>query len=187
MSNKREQIVEAASRLIEMQGYHATGLNQILAESGSPKGSLYYYFPDGKDGLIEEAIAATGRKIVGHLEEGMAAYASPAEAIPTFLRNMSYYVEASGFSTGGPVTAVALEAASTNERLNKACRTVYRSWQAVIEKKLLECDYEPDRAARLATVVISVIEGAIILSRNERNVKPILDAAAELETLLLCG
>jgi TetR/AcrR family transcriptional regulator, lmrAB and yxaGH operons repressor len=184
MSSKRDQIIKTTCELMEVQGYHATGLNQILAESGAPKGSLYYYFPDGKDGLVEEAIAQTRELIVERLRVGMAAYSDPAEAIPAFLRNLAHHVQASGFQAGGPITAVALEAASTNERLNAACRAAYQAWQAVIEQKLLAWGYEPVRARRLAAVVIALIEGAIILSRSERNVAPLLDAATELEQLL---
>lgn len=184
MNSKREQIITTTCQLIELQGYHATGLNQILAESGAPKGSLYYYFPDGKDGLIEEAITYTSGIIMGRLQEGMDAHESAAAAIPAFLRNLAHYVQISGFQAGGPITAVALEAASTNERLNTACRTAYGQWQGVIEQKLLADRYETVRAARLAKLVIALIEGAIILSRTERNVAALLDAAVELELLL---
>ena len=184
MSTKRDQIIATTCQLMELQGYHATGLNQIVAESGAPKGSLYHYFPDGKDGLVEEAIAHTRQIIEERLQEGMAAYDSPAKAIPQFLRNLAHHVQASGFQAGGPITAVALEAASTNERLNAACRAAYQAWQGIIQKKLLDAGYDPIRARRLGTMVISLIEGAIILSRTEQNVGPLLDAAIELETLL---
>ena len=184
MNTKREQIITTTCQLIELQGYHATGLNQILAESSAPKGSLYYYFPDGKDGLIAEAIAHTSDIITQRLQEGMNAHESAAAAIPAFLRNLAHHVQRSGFQAGGPITAVALEAASTNERLNTACRTAYGQWQAVIEQKLLADGYEAVRAARLSKIVIALIEGAIILSRTERNVAALLDAAAELELLL---
>ena len=49
MNTTRQQIVEKTSALLERQGYHATGLNQIVAESETPRGSLYYYFPHGKE------------------------------------------------------------------------------------------------------------------------------------------
>jgi TetR/AcrR family transcriptional regulator, lmrAB and yxaGH operons repressor len=184
MTTKRDQIIETTCQLVEMQGYHATGLNQIVAESGAPKGSLYYYFPDGKDGLVAEAIAYTGAMIGQRLQEGMAAYADPAEAIPAFLRTLAFHVEQSGYKAGGPITAVALEAASTNERLNEACREAYRGWQAVIEQKLLASSFAPPRAQRLAVLTIALIEGAIILSRTEQDTAPLLAAAAELELLL---
>lgn len=184
MASKRDQIIETTCQLMELQGYHATGLNQILAESGAPKGSLYHYFPDGKDGLVAAAIARTSSAIATRLQEGMDAYPHASAAVPAFLRNLAHHVHASGYQAGGPITAVALEAASTNERLNAACREAYQTWQAVIEKKLLADGYDAVRARRLARVAIALIEGAIILSRSERDVAPLLDAAIELETLL---
>lgn len=184
MTSRREQIIETTCHLLEVQGYSATGLNQILTQSGAPKGSLYYYFPEGKDELVEAAIHHTTRLIAERLQAGMAAHERPNQAIPAFLRELAQHVQASGFQAGGPITAVAMEAASTNERLNTACRNAYRTWQTVIEQKLLNSGYEPMPARRLAVVTISLIEGAIILSRSERNVGPLLDAAVELERLL---
>jgi TetR/AcrR family transcriptional repressor of lmrAB and yxaGH operons len=184
MTSRREQIIETTCHLIELQGYSATGLNQILAESNAPKGSLYYYFPEGKDELVEAAISHTAQIIAERLRTGLAAHEQPVQAIPAFLRDLAKHVQASGFRAGGPITAVALEAASTNERLNTACRDTYRAWQTVVKEKLLSSGYEQARAQSLAVVTIALIEGAIILSRSERNVAPLLDAAVALERLL---
>lgn len=184
MNQKREQIIQTTCRLIEVQGYQATGIKQILAASEAPKGSLYYYFPEGKDELVEEAIAYTGKIIAGRLEEGMRAYDTAVEAVPAFLRQLSHYVHQSGYQAGGPITAVAMEAASTNERLNAACRQAYQQWQAVIEKKLRTDGHTTNRSRQLASVTIALIEGAIILSRTERTTTPLMHAAEELEILL---
>lgn len=184
MNQKREQIIQTTGHLIEKQGYHATGIKQILAESEAPKGSLYYYFPEGKDELVEEAIFCTGNMIARRLQEVMGAHDHAAQAVPAFLRQLSQHVHEAGYQAGGPITAVALEAASTNERLNTACRQVYQLWQAVIEEKLLASGYSSARSKQLASVTIAMIEGAIILSRTERTITPLLNAAAELEILL---
>lgn len=184
MNQKREQIIQTTCHLIEIQGYHATGIKQILAESEAPKGSLYYYFPDGKDELIGEAIIYTGNIIAKRLQESMSSHDKAIKAVPAFLRQLSHYVHESGYQGGGPITAVAMEAASTNERLNTACRQVYQQWQAIIEEKLLADGYPAVRSKRLASVTIAMIEGAIILSRTERMIAPLLNAASELEVLL---
>ncbi len=184
MTTKRDQIIDSTCELIERQGYAGTGLNEILEHSGAPKGSLYYYFPEGKDELVEEAIIRTNRAIAQRFEEGLAAYDDPAEGVAAFMRTLAHYVQASGFRGGGPITAVALEAASTNERLNAACADAYTNWQGIVVIRLVSSGVDPIRARRLAAIVISAIEGAIILSRTERNVGPLLDAATELEILL---
>ncbi|MEM5591405.1 TetR/AcrR family transcriptional regulator [Niallia circulans] len=55
-NNKKEAILTTATKLFQLQGFHATGLNQIIDESGAPKGSLYYHFPNGKEEIALEAI-----------------------------------------------------------------------------------------------------------------------------------
>ena len=58
MSTPREQIIQATCFLLEKQGFPATGLNEIVRKSGAPKGSLYHYFPEGKEQLVCEAARA---------------------------------------------------------------------------------------------------------------------------------
>ena len=82
MTVKRDEVIAATGRLLELQGYHATGLNQIIRESGAPKGSLYYYFPEGKGALAAEAIEQSGRDIAGNIARSLAAHDDPVAAIP---------------------------------------------------------------------------------------------------------
>src|SRR2546423_616934 len=101
MCSARDQIIETTCILLESQGYHTTGLNQIIAESGSPKGSLYYYFPQGKEELTAEAIARSGRIVERNIRSGLANDEEPAEAIANFVRIIASGVETSKFSAGG--------------------------------------------------------------------------------------
>ena len=60
MTSTHDQIILVTCTLLEKQGYPATGLNEIVKESGAPKGSLYYYFPDGKEQIVSEAVLFAG-------------------------------------------------------------------------------------------------------------------------------
>lgn len=183
MNTKREQILDTACQLLERQGYHATGLNQIIEESGAPKGSLYYYFPEGKESLAAEAIEQSAAGIAANIERALAAGQGSATVIPAFIRALAGHVAGSGFSQGGPITGVALEAASGSERLRLACRDAYRSWAALFAGAL-QAEYGEERARRLAVVIIAAIEGGIILARVERSEQSLLDVADEIERLL---
>ena len=85
MNSTRDQFIETTCRLLEIQGYHATGLNQIIQESGAPKGSLYYHFPGGKEELAEEAIQRTGRKFAQIIQMNFREEIPPAEAVQDFV------------------------------------------------------------------------------------------------------
>ena len=182
MTAKRDEIIATTCELLEVQGYHATGLNRILQESGAPKGSLYHYFPEGKEELAAEAIARSGAGIAGHIERALLESDDPAEAVTGFIRALAGHVAASGYRQGGPITAVALEAASTNERLRLACRDAYRAWRRPFADKLRPA--YGDRAERLAALIIAAIEGGIVLARSEQSAQPLLDVADEIEQLL---
>lgn len=180
MGSKRKDIIEATCELLEKQGYHATGLNQIVAESGAPKGSLYYYFPEGKEELTAEAIERMGRRVAERIRDRLATIDDPAAAIQSFVLDLGEHVEASGFHGGSPITIVALEAPAMSARLNAACRDAYQLWQQVFRDKLTRSGYDADEAGRLATLIVASIEGAIVLSRTSRSVEPLRHTAQEI-------
>ena len=171
MANKRENIIEMTCTLLESQGYHATGLNQILKESGAPKGSLYYYFPEGKEELAVEAINRTAERVEKNIRVQLTKHESHVEAISSFIRTIASYVAKSEFKAGGPLTTLALESANTSERLTSACDQAYSGWCRAFSDILEQNGYSPDRAASLAHLIISSIEGATVLSRTERDRK----------------
>jgi TetR/AcrR family transcriptional repressor of lmrAB and yxaGH operons len=184
MNNRRQEILHTTSQLMETQGYHATGVNQILEASGAPKGSLYYYFPEGKDGLTEQVIQRTAERIESRIRLVMTEYDDPATAVAAFFVTLSGYVEAANYASGGPITTIALEVASTNERLNAACHAAYGRWQQAFADKLLAHGYSEESAHSLATLIISAIEGATILARSQKSIRPLHEAGEQLALLL---
>jgi TetR/AcrR family transcriptional regulator, lmrAB and yxaGH operons repressor len=180
----RETLVETTSSLLEAQGYHATGLSQIIAASGTPKGSLYYYFPDGKEELAEAAVARSGQLTAERIRQGLAGKARPAKAVRAFVLRIAEAVEASGFRAGGPLQSVALETANASPRLNAACQAAYHQLEQAFAKRLVQGGYAPARAAALATFITAAIEGGIVLSRTYHTGAPLRQAARELERLL---
>lgn len=184
MITPRDQIIQTMCELIENQGYHATSLNQIVKESGAPKGSIYYYFPDGKEGITVEAVLFAGKMVAERARTELAQKSDPAEAVQLFLETIAHFVEVSGFCSGGPLTIVAAETATTSERLNLACREAYGMVRAAFEEKLLSSGFSIERSASLSWMITSATEGAIILSRTFHTGLPLREAARELAGLL---
>lgn len=184
MTNARDQIIETTCTLLELQGYHATGLNQILKESGSPKGSLYYYFPGGKEELTAEAIQRVGNIVLKRIREHLAEEKDPVAAVRNFITNVGRAVEATQYRTGGPITTVALETAATSERLRLVCAEIYAGWGAAFAERLRAGGLSDERAERLSIFIIAGLEGGIILARTRRSPQPLQQVAAEIGLLL---
>lgn len=181
-NDSRDKMLETAGLLFRKQGYNATGLNQILSESGTPKGSLYYHFPGGKEQLGEEAMEAAaqdmGRKIYAAFE----ATASFQEAMEIVIDNAAFDLENSDFECGCPIATVALEA--TPGRVLEACCTAFQGAQKILENRLLMEGFSSDAAAALATLMFSAYEGAVILSRTQRTAQPLRSLKTTLPLML---
>lgn len=183
MSNAREQILRSTRHLLEKQGYHGTGLNEIVKESGAPKGSLYYYFPEGKEQIAAEAVLQAGRATAERIRAGLVR-GNASDAIHDFILLVAEHVERSGFAAGGPLTAVAMETATTSQQINLACREAYGMLQAAFEEKLVESGFSTRKAAELGTFITASIEGGIILSRTSHTADPLRVVAKQLKSLL---
>jgi TetR/AcrR family transcriptional regulator, lmrAB and yxaGH operons repressor len=184
MSSAREQILLTTSLLLERQGFHGTGLNEIIKESGAPKGSLYYYFPEGKEQIASEAILQSGKLTAERIRSGLAESRVPAKAVYGFLLKIAENVERSGFGAGGPLTAVAMETATQSERINSACREAYAMIEAAFRDKLLESGFPTRKANDLAQFITASVEGGIILSRTNHTGDPLRLVAAQLKGIL---
>lgn len=184
MTTTHDQIVQTTCNLLEKQGYHGTGLNEIVKVSGAPKGSLYYYFPEGKEQIASEAILLSGKTTAERIRRGLAGSAEPARALHDFIVKIAENVEASGFAAGSPLTAVAMETATSSERINLACRAAYGELIAAFQEKLLANGIDEGRAAELATFITASVEGGIILSRTNHNAAPLRLVARHLFNVL---
>jgi TetR/AcrR family transcriptional regulator, lmrAB and yxaGH operons repressor len=165
---------------MEARGYFGTGLSQVLAESGAPRGSLYFHFPGGKDQLIAETLARAGSEIDAVIR-GIKA-ADSAELIAILLGLLGERLENSGWSQGCPVATVALETAASNDAIQQICATTYASWQAALADRL-QADGR-DNASDLATTLLALIEGALLLARAHRSIEPLEAVSRTITTLL---
>jgi TetR/AcrR family transcriptional regulator, lmrAB and yxaGH operons repressor len=180
----RDQIIAKTCDLLELQGYHATGLNQIIRESGSPKGSLYYHFPGGKEELALEAVNHVGAIVLDRIRENLAAVDDVGEAVEAFVLFVAENAERSGWRQGGPITTIAMETAATNDRLREACAAIYQRWQVAFAERLTAGGVGVERAGRLAALMIASLEGGIILARTSQSKTPLAAVAVELRLLI---
>src|SRR5712692_323096 len=161
-SDSKEKTLLAAAKLFCRQGYHGTALQDILAASGAPRGSLYFHFPRGKEEIAEGAVAI-GENVV---------------------RGMAANLEASDFREGCPLATTALEIATDSETIGKATREAFAGWEREIEQALVRFGVDGKQAAAAATAILSQVEGALLLARTYRSLEPMRRAEEALRLLV---
>jgi TetR/AcrR family transcriptional repressor of lmrAB and yxaGH operons len=173
----KENLVRTAMRLFRRQGYASTGLQQIVAESGAPRGSLYHYFPSGKEALGEAAIVLAGGMIREMLADLASRYSEPKAFLSAYCKVMAGWMEESGFHSGCPVATTLLETAPQSPTITAAGARAIDGWIDVVAGVLSDAGMERREAKSRAQLIIAAMEGALILSRIRGSARPILDVA----------
>lgn len=182
--DSRARFVETTAALLRRQGYHATGLAQVVEESGAPKGSLYFHFPGGKEELAKAALERSGQEMQEKLAASIVGARSPAAAVRAVTSRLADDLEASRFQDGCPVATVALEAAAQVPALQAVCSASYARWQTLLEAYLGRAGLPAERARALGNLVLAAVEGALLLSRAHADTAPLRAAGEELASLL---
>lgn len=182
-SDTRQRMLDTAAGLFHAQGYHATGLNQLVTAGRAPKGSLYFHFPGGKEQLAAEAIHLSAARLRDVLSELVADAPDAATAIGCIVDALAASLSTSDFQLGCPLATVALEAAD-NPAIREACSEGYASWCTLIADFLTRQGLPDERAAELATVVLAGLEGGLLLARTLHDVAPLHAVGAHLRATL---
>jgi AcrR family transcriptional regulator len=179
----RERILDATIRLLRRQGYTATGIKQIVSEGQAPLGSVYHYFPRGKEQIGTEALVRSGERIRRTIERAGDAPDLPAAINNYFVVNAERLRD-SDYERGCPIATVALEIASDIEPIRRVCEDVFASWQTTLAKVLVDAGIDTADAGALATFVLSSYEGALTMSRALRDIEPMLTSGAAVASVL---
>lgn len=174
----KEALVHTAMRLFRQQGYAATGLQQILTESGAPKGSLYHYFPGGKEQLAEAAVRLASELIGQMLSKHAARCSTVAEFVAAYCATMAGWMEESGFRSGCPVATTLLETTPHSPQLTQAGNDAFDHWAAIIAGVFADGGASAAEARTKANNLVASMEGALLLARVRQNSQPITDVAA---------
>lgn len=173
----RERIVDAAGELFRRQGYTGTGLKRILTEAGAPFGSLYHFFPGGKDELAAATIRAQGAHYLQVVAGALLSEEDPVDAVGAVFARAAEDLVASDYADACPIATVALEVASTNEALREAAAEAFEGWLRAGTVYFRQAGADAHTARALTTQLVMLLEGAFLLARTTRSTEP-LDVAA---------
>jgi AcrR family transcriptional regulator len=188
-ADTKDRIVVATAELFRRQGYTGTGVKQIVAEAKAPFGSLYHFFPGGKEELGAEVIRYSGAIYAQLLPAVFDAAPDLVSGVRLFFAGAAEHLVETDYEDACPIATVALEVASTNEPLRQATADVFESWIAAGAERFAGIGgLSEARARELVISFLAALEGAFVLCRALRTTKPLLLAgetvAAEVEAAL---
>lgn len=178
----RAAMLRSAVALMRRQGVAATSFADVLADSGAPRGSVYHHFPAGKAQLVEEAT----RTAATQLRNRVARALDDAPDMPTALRALVAVwrdaLEEGDYAVGCPIVAAAL---GTERTARDIAGIAFADWSELIVAKLVAGGTARPRSQTLAVLIVSAMEGALVLAQAQRDAAA-LDAVVD-ELTALCA
>lgn len=183
-SDTRARIHGAATVLFRRHGYSATGLKRIAAEADAPFGSIYHFFPGGKQQLAEDMIRTSGTEYGRMVLALLDSVPDPVESLVNAFEAAADDLAAADYADACPIGTVALEVASSNEVLRVATAEVFEEWVGTATRWFGRWVAEPKTAQSLAYSMVMMLEGAFMLSRAARDPEPLRVAGRSMAKLL---
>jgi TetR/AcrR family transcriptional regulator, lmrAB and yxaGH operons repressor len=180
--DSKAKTVIAAVKLFGQRGYHGTALNDILDAAGSPRGSLYFHFPNGKEEIGEAASGLAGEAVRRVIATAAETSNNVEDFLTQIVQTMASNLERSGYTEGCPIATTALETAAQSEILGAAARNAFQSWEHELTRGFER--FGRKDAALLATTVLSQLEGALLLARTYRSLEPMHRAQEAVKLLV---
>ena len=165
-------MVQSAATLIRERGIHGTGLREVVAHSGGPRGSLGRFFPGGKTQLVTEAIDVALAELFGDLERTLSEAETFPEAISVIVTPWRRLLVDHDFALGCPLAATICDAAD-NDSLRTHVVESFARWRAPVADAYARFGAPEAEAEAHATVLMAALEGALILARAQRNIEPL--------------
>lgn len=181
--NTRQKLIETARDLFLLNGYHATGISEIVKEAGVRPGSLYYFFPTKEDLLLAVLEWYRDNIYEGLLQPIWERIDDPIERIFGLLDGYRQMLLILGYQQGCPIGNLALELSNSHPKARELMIVNFQQWADHVEECLNKAEgrlpSDLDRKA-LATHVLVVMEGAVMLARTWRSIAPFDTAIAQL-------
>ena len=174
LDSPRDRMVDAAIAGMRTCGLAGAGINQVIAASGAPKGSLYHYFPGGKLELAREALERFGELRQQELQTVLAGDGPPDQKIARLFKRAAKGMAQEEFRYGCAVAGVTLDLDEDSALLGPVCNALLEAWSETLAAGLEPVP--PARRLALARFTITAFEGALVQARAARNAQPLLEA-----------
>lgn len=161
--DKTEAIVRIAE-LFREHGYHGTSYAQIMAVSCLGKGSLYHYFPNGKEDIATAVLFHIQTWFESHIFAPLEAPNAPFERLDEMFDNVEKY-----FESGKRVCIVgAFTLSDTKDRFAQEIAYYFKRWISALTSFLSNHGASRNKARTLATSTMVSIQGGLVLAQALR-------------------
>jgi len=177
----RKKMLVSAAQVMRERGAAGVTIDEVLARSGAPRGSVYYHFPEGRNQILAEALRYSGESITEMIDDasGWGAKALLREFIEFWERLLAE----GDFTAGCPVVAAAI-GCNDDPTLSADAGAILGRWCAALTRAFVNDGFDDDDAASLAVTSIAALEGAVVLSRSTRSTDPLRQVGDQLEFLV---
>jgi TetR/AcrR family transcriptional repressor of lmrAB and yxaGH operons len=177
----RDKVLDATITLLRQSGMSGAGINEIVRESGAPKGSVYHFFPQGKEQIVGEALDRHSARVVSFLEDTLSRPRTVARKLQALFDAYAARIEEGEYRLSCPLGAVCLDLDAEMEALRTTVASNLDRYVETIAHHVHVGSARENRA--FAAFVVTTIQGAFIRCRAEHSGKPFRDAGAWLCTL----
>ena len=162
----RQRLIECAAELFWKNGYSATGISEILKQTGLPKGSFYFYFKSKDD--LATAVTEYYQKIL--LEQFRSS--SQGNDWESFIEEIFDYLfeRATGQTFAGcPYAVMGMETALSKPAVASVFMEGLNKFEQIFQEVLLYSGLSPDHAKILSQRMLSIYQGYLLLGRISNN------------------
>jgi AcrR family transcriptional regulator len=184
----RQMIVARAAQLFNQRGYFGASMNDVMRETGLEKGGIYNHFRS-KDELAVAAFEYAIEADWARIEQELVGKTNAVDRLLAMLAGYRALIEDPPISGGCPLLNTAVESDDTHPALRQSARTTLRRWRRWImrnvERGMAEGEIRPEVDADLvATILISTLEGSMMMSKLDNHPVAMRRAVAYLTTYL---
>ncbi|OHV05037.1 TetR/AcrR family transcriptional regulator [Mycobacterium talmoniae] len=175
-------MIATAAEVLRERGAAGVTIDEVLARSGAPRGSVYHHFPGGKNQLLTEALHYAGDALTASIDRS--ADQGSRVLLAQFTEVWERLLQDSDFTAGCPVVAAAIGPADEEPQLTAEAGKIFGHWRAALAQAFAADGFDEPDATSLAVTAIAALEGAVVLCRASRTVAPLRDVIGQLEFLI---
>jgi AcrR family transcriptional regulator len=178
----RSRMLFTAAEVLREKGAAGVTIDEVLARSGAPRGSVYHHFPDGRSQLLTEALQYAGDAITAVIDD--AATEGCVALVRQFVAFWERTLAESDFAAGCPVVAAAIGSADDDPALTAIAGDIFDRWREALTRAFVADGFDDADAGSLAVTCIASLEGAVVLCRSTRKADPLREVAQQVEFLI---